>query len=101
MLRYAVESHPNTKMRTIHVERKLPSINWYESSSEKMTPEARKLKEQILKIDGVTEVTARDYSMHVTRGGVFTWDEILPKCVAEIQRLMSVGEMTEVPAFAE
>lgn len=99
MSRYAFESHPNTKIRTIHLERRIPTISWY--SSGKLTHEAQKMKEALLKIDGVTEVQSRDYSLTVTRSGVFTWSEILPKCIEVLKSMMAVDAMEEVTAFAE
>ena len=102
MLRYACESHPNVKMKTIHFERRLPTIpHWLGSTSEKPTKEANAMKQAILKIDGVTEVSARDYSLVITRSGVFQWIEIVPKCVDIVKNMMDFDEMTEVPAFAE
>jgi hypothetical protein len=102
MLRYACESHPNVKIKTVHFEKRLPTIpHWLSSMSEKPTKEAEAMKQAILKIDGVTEVSAKDYSLTITRSGVFQWSEIVPKCVDIIKNMMAVDEMTEVPAFAE
>lgn len=98
VMRYATEFYPNVKCMGVHCEKRLPKISWL-GIGEKATPESEKLKEQLLAIPGVTEVTAYDYCLNVTRAGVFTWAEIEPQVLAVVREHFAVEELNPVPAF--
>jgi hypothetical protein len=99
-MKYATEFFPNVKVMGVHCERPLPRISWMSLSTEVKTPESEKLKADLLRIPGVTEVSAYDYCLHITRAGVFTWAEIEPQVLAVIREFFGVEELTPVPAFA-
>lgn len=96
-MKYATEFYPNVKCMGVHSEKRFPRISWL--SSENKTPEAEKLKADLLAIPGVTEVTAYDYSLTVTRGGVFTWQELEPQVLAVVREFFGVEELTPVVAY--
>lgn len=83
-MRYAFETFPNPHCMGLHIEIKVPSISWISSKEE--DPAAQKLKEALLAIRGVQEVFATGYRITITRGGVFTWEELQPKILAVIQK---------------
>lgn len=97
-MKYATEFYPNNQYMGVHCEIRLPQIGFI--SSDKKTPEAEKLKEDLLAIPGVVEVTAYNYKLGVTRGGVFKWQEIEPQVLAVLREFFKVDELTPVPLFA-
>ena len=97
-MRYATEFYPNTKVIGVHCEKRLPRISWL-GIGEKATPEAEKLKAAIVAIPGVTEVTAYDYCLNVTRAGVFSWGEIEPAVLEVVREFFEADELTPVAAF--
>jgi hypothetical protein len=97
-MKYATEFYSNTKVMGVHCEQRFPSISWI--SSDNKTPQGVKLKADLMKIPGVTEVTACDYCLNITRAGVFTWADIEPQVLAVVREFFGVEELTPVPVFA-
>ncbi len=49
-------------------------------------------------VPGVTKVTCHKYSVGITKGSVFTWDEVLPPVVEVLKNTFDLfGEVTEFP----
>lgn len=98
MNRYALESHPNKAMGTFHFTKHIPDIPWLSSGN--MTPEARELKELLLKIPGVTEVTGGKQSVRITRGGAYKWEDIEEAVVSTVSSQIGMDSPEKVEPYA-
>jgi len=87
-MNYAIEHHPNRAMFTLHLENKLPQISMF--SSDKIDAKGIHLEQQLLLIPGVQGVSAHDYRLTITRGGVFSVGNLLPKVMDVLADVMDI-----------
>lgn len=82
-MRLAWQFHENTAYGTLHLDERVPTIRDY-YISETPSEEAKELKCNLENIPGVVKVTAHDYSISITKGAVFRWDEIQSRVLSII-----------------
>ena len=98
MARFAVEKHENREMASIHFDFEVPRISWCGTESD--GERAKELQSLLLELNGVTEVTASGQRLRITRGGVFTWDELIPRVLEAVEKFFEVDQWNEVEVFA-
>ena len=98
MARYALETHQNKEMASLHFDFKVPKIGYM--SSRENTPQASELKTKLLAVNGIVEVYSSQQRIHVTRGGAFTWDELTPAILGVVRDFFDIDELEEVIAYA-
>jgi hypothetical protein len=85
-MRFEIEERNNPKAdpnrRVIHVDCELPSCychsaRLWNSDASEMRPEHAALIRRILAVPGVAELSSARHELRVTKGHVFTWDEVL------------------------
>lgn len=102
-MRYRIETHPNRDMRTVHVDAVLFSghfgPHYRYSEYDKLGQDDRDLVDAIVAVPGVREVFFSAYQLSITRGGVFSWDEVLEPVLKVLERHYGGLEgLEEVPA---
>lgn len=78
---YFMEKSPNLDIRTYHLRRRLITTPHFRPV------EIEDLDEDVLKIrliDGVAEINVEVYSVAVTKGKMFNWEEIEPHILADL-----------------
>ena len=97
MNRYALETHINEQMATFHFTKEVPAIQLF---SEKMTTEAKKMKDLLLRIPGVVDVTSSKQAVRVTRGGAYQWIDIEEAVVKTVCGQIGMESPKKVEAYA-
>lgn len=97
-MKIAFETHPNKALLTIHTSIRMPSIGMFMSDT--ITDDAEDLKQKLLGIDGVQEVTARDYQVRIERGAVFTFEDLKPKIIKALEDFTSDSVNAEVLPYS-
>ena len=87
-MNYAIARHPNSAMFTVHLECRLPHIGMF--ASDRIDSKGLYLKQQILLIPGVQDVTAHDYRLTITRGGVHSVGNLIPKLLDVLADAMEI-----------
>lgn len=87
-MRYCIEYHPNPDCMTIHLDRLLTKkmIETYDSPEPYESEDVRpSFVTDIFQINGVERVWMNSYSIGITKGSVFEWDEIRTRALSAIQ----------------
>lgn len=85
-MRYRLEYHTNPDRMSVHVDKRVTkkmtevffSENWDE---DKQMPFVRDL----FAVDGVSSVSLGPYSIHIEKGGVFQWEEMISRIIFVLQ----------------
>jgi hypothetical protein len=76
--------HPDYALnRTYHVKGNLPSRFGIE------TEETKRLKSDLLAIDGVEDVVFARYHVTIVKGTMYSWENIQPAVVKEIEKVIA------------
>jgi hypothetical protein len=102
-LRYTIERYPNQDVIGIHIEDRLPRVfefrldrkgGWM--SDAKLSAEDTDFFSEVASIRGVVEVSGLDYRMSITKGRVFSWDEIVPGVIEILRARYAPEEQAEL-----
>lgn len=88
-MRYGLKLYDNKELGGLELDLLPPKIGWL-SSDKDTTKEGRELRTALEAIPGVEEATTYGYCVRLKRGGVFTWDEIVPKAVEVLAKFFGV-----------
>ena len=97
MARYAVERYRNEKMFSVHLDVKVPECGFLVKTDDN----GRSFSEKLRGIGGVDDVSSRGYCVTITRGGVFTIDELVPKVLEVLKLELGIdSDLEEVKAYS-
>lgn len=95
-VRFGWETHPNPSRATLHCDYELPTAGTFICSAD--SADAQELEEAILAIHGVCEMSSRNYALRVKRGGVFSWEEIMPRVEDVVAKFIGASGVKRVEA---
>lgn len=97
MARYAVEEYPNTKVFGVHLDVKVPDCGFLRTKDDT----AKRFSEKLMEIHGVADMSSSGYCVTITRGGVFTIDELVPKVLEVLKLELGIdSDFEEVEAYS-
>ncbi len=96
--KYSIEQHQNHEVATFHLSFKVPEIPYF---SEPDTEDAKVLKNELLQVLGVVEVTSSKQAIRIHRGGVYSWNELEPFVIDLLKTFFKVDEFEKVSAYPD
>lgn len=89
------EYHPNNDIVTVHTRKRFPQ---YDSEFSEGKDRQKSLHRSLLGTQGVIHVRTRGYELSVTKGMMFTWEELKPKIIHSLEKHFSGGmKIKELP----
>jgi hypothetical protein len=110
-MKFQLEFHPNPDCMTVHVAKQLTEKAieiWMDGTDldrddEIHSPAPAYIKE-IYALDGITDhISLKRYELGVSKGKLFSWDELVPKIVAIMQSYLEpegTAEMVGQPTMS-
>lgn len=90
-MKYQLEYHPNQNCATIHLDKRVTGKRIEVFDAESMDDDPRQFVKDLLRIDGVEEVTLQHHKVMLEKGMTFNWEEIIPSAL-EILHATFEGE---------
>ncbi len=95
MFEIRFEYHPNDDIVTVHTRKKFPR---YDSQFSDGEGKQKSLHRSLLGTQGVVKVSTGEYELSVTKGNMFTWEELKPKIITSLKKHFSDGmKIKELP----
>mgnify|MGYP001397177749 CR=1 FL=1 len=87
--RIKFEYWPNEDMVEVHTRKKLPDYN---SEFEEDKHNKRPIHNSLIRTKGIVCVSSYDgYQLGITKGKLFSWDELKPKIIRSIKKYLADG----------
>lgn len=96
MFEIRFEHHPNDDIVTVHTRKKFPK---YDSEYGENRDNPKSLYRSLLQTHGIIKVRGQGFELSITKGSIFTWEELKPSILRSLKKHFSDGlEIKELPA---
>lgn len=85
---YAIETHPNPNMFTIHISIKIQPMRWMETKTT--------LKAALMNILGIVDITADCYSITITKAVTYTIEELIPQVIDTLKQELHITQLQQI-----